>query len=94
MERKLFLMLIVLCFGSCTKKTWSKHSLVQECLVGHKYMEEQTGEKRFSETQVKELCGCVADKMLLKYKSEDETKNDSIGARQLAWECKLEVLGE
>jgi hypothetical protein len=57
-------------------------------------MEEQMGEKRFSETQVQELCDCVANKMLLKYKSEAETENDSIGARQLARECKLEVLGE
>lgn len=87
-------MLIVLSIGACTKKTWSKQSLVQECMDGNKHMEAQMGEKRFTKSRVRELCDCVADKMLSKYKSEAETKNDSIGARQLARECRLEVLGE
>lgn len=87
-------MFIVLSIAACTKKTWSKQSIVQECLDGHKHKEAQMGKKRFTKGQVQELCECVADKMLSKYKSEAETENDSIGARQLARECRLEVLGE
>ncbi len=88
--KNILIVLIVLSFSTCTPKKWSKKILVEQCIEVHE--KDYRNEKIFTKEQVQQLCDCVAGKMIIKYKSEAETENDSIGARQIARACKEQIL--
>ena len=87
---KLFSLVIVLSLISCGKKEWSKESLSKQCNSDFKKRNEV--EKYFNESQLKELCDCVADKMFTRYKSKSEADEDTAGAKQIGSECATQVM--
>ena len=88
--RKLIIPIVLLSFMACGKKEWSKPYLVKKCNTD--FSKRQDIKQYFNDTQLKELCDCVADKMMTNYKSEAEADKDQTGAEQIGADCAREVL--
>ena len=90
--RKLILPLLLfsLSFVACKKKEWSKDYIVQKCNSDFKKKPEIN--QYFNDTQMKDLCNCVADKMIGKYKSQAEADKDEAGAEEIGADCARQVL--
>lgn len=88
--KKIMLCVFILALTGCAKKEWSKESLVNDCLRDFKKRNEQ--EKLFDPARLPSLCNCIADKMILKYKTEAESVRDEAGATEIGRDCAIEVL--
>lgn len=78
--------------GCTAKKKWDKDTLVNDCL--RQFTEKNEKEKLLSTMQLANICDCLADKMLVKYKSGAEADKDEAGAEQMGRECALQVMGD
>ena len=79
--RKLFIpFVLVLFITACGKKQWSKSYVVEKCNADFSKRDEI--KQYFNAAQMKDLCDCVGDKMMAKYKSEAEANKDQAGAEQ------------
>jgi hypothetical protein len=91
--RKLMLPLVILfvfaSFVAC-KKPWSKDYLTKKCNTDFKKRNDTA--KYFDSTQLVQLCDCIADKMVTRYKSEADADKDSKGAEEIGRDCALTVL--
>jgi hypothetical protein len=74
---------------SC-KSQWNKATLEKKCNTD--FSKRDDIKQYFNDAQMKELCSCVADQMLAKYKSEAEANKDTVGAKQIGEECAILVL--
>jgi hypothetical protein len=80
----------VLALTSCGKKEWSKEYMTKKCNKEFKKNNETSSV--FSASQLTELCDCVADKMVTRYKSEREADKDTKGAEEIGRDCAMEVM--
>lgn len=76
--------------GCAPKKKWDKDTLVNDCL--RQFTEKNEKEKLLSTMELARICDCLADKMLVKYKSAAEADKDEAGAEQMGRECALQVM--
>lgn len=89
--RKLILpFILVLFITSCSNKKWSKDYVVKKCNAD--FSKRDDIKQYFNDAQMKELCDCVGDKMMAKYKSEAEANKDQAGAEQIGGDCARQVL--
>ncbi len=73
-----------------TENKWKKEKLVNDCLRDFTKKNEQ--QKLFTQVQIGYLCDCVAEKLMVKYKSMKEADNDPKGAQAIGMECGTEVM--
>ena len=78
--------------GCMTENKWKKEKLVNDCLRDFTKKNEQ--QKLFTQVQIGLLCDCVADKLMVKYKSMKEADNDPEGAQQIGKDCGTEVMSK
>lgn len=90
MKKFLFSIFILTLIGCAGKETWTKDALVNDCL-GNLIKKNET-EKRYTSMEIALLCDCMADKMLVKYKSVKESNRDKEGAMSIGRDCAMEVL--
>jgi hypothetical protein len=90
--QRLLLMTLVLSFTACTQKKWDKDTMVNDCLGD--FTKKNEKEKRFTTMQIAYLCDCVAEKMLVKYKSAKEADKDEQGMKEIGSSCGTEVLSK
>ncbi len=89
--KKIFLSIVIFTFIGCAKKkSWTKDALVNDCPGNLIKKNEQ--EKRYTSMEIALLCDCMADKMLVKYKSVKESNRDKEGAIAIGRDCGIEVL--
>lgn len=81
---RLFVIALTLVMLGCGKKKWDKDYITSKCL---KSLKGNAGAEILGEEKTKKLCDCMADKMLVKYKSEAEADKDKAYAEELAAEC-------
>ena len=87
--RKFIIPIMFLTLVSC-KSQWNKATLEKKCNTD--FSKRDDIRQYFNDDQMKELCSCVADKMMTKYKSEAEANKDQKGAEQIGEECARQVL--
>ena len=91
--KKLLLSIVILTLIGCAKKkSWTKDALVNDCLGN--LIKKNEKEKRYTSMEIALLCDCMADKMLVKYKSVKESNRDKEGGMQIGKECGMEVLNK
>ena len=90
MKKFLFSIIVLSLIGCAKKKPWTKDALVNDCLGNLIKKNEQ--EKRYTSMEIALLCDCMADKMLVKYKSVKESNKDKEGATAIGRDCAMEVL--
>ncbi len=78
--------------GCRTENKWKKEKLVNDCLRDFTKKNEQ--QHLFTQVQIGHLCDCVAEKLMVKYKSMKEADNDPDGARQIGQDCGTEVMSK
>jgi hypothetical protein len=90
--RTYLIVFLLLAMTSCAdQKKWNKETLVNECLRDFTKKNEEN--KMFSTMQLANLCDCLADRMVVKYKSFKESDKDEAGMQELGRECAMEVMG-
>ena len=90
MKKFLFPIVILTLIGCAGKKPWTKDALVNDCLGN--FIKKNETEKRYTSMDIALLCDCMADKMLVKYKSVKESNRDKEGAIAIGRDCAMEVL--
>ena len=88
--RKLIIPIVFLSFIACGKKEWSRPYLVKKCNT--EFSKRADIKQYFNDAQMGDLCDCVADKMMAKYKSQAEADKDQVGAEEIGSDCAKEVL--
>ena len=88
--RKFALVLLVFSFVACKQQKWDKQTLTNDCLK--EFNEKNEQQKLFTTLQIANLCDCMSDKMLARYKSVAESNKDKEGGTQIGKECALEVM--
>ena len=89
--RKITLFVVILALSGCAEKQkWTKDALVNDCLGN--FIKKNETEKRYTSMEIALLCDCMADKMLVKYKSVKESNRDKEGATAIGRDCAMEVL--
>lgn len=89
--KKLLLSIAILSLIGCTdKEPWTKDALVNDCLGN--FIKKNETEKRYTSMEIALLCDCMADKMLVKYKSVKESNRDKEGAMSIGQDCATQVL--
>ncbi len=90
MKKFLFSIVLLTLIGCADKKSWTKDDLVNDCLGN--FIKKNETEKRYTSMEIALLCDCMADKMLVKYKSVKESNRDKEGAIAIGRDCAMEVL--
>ncbi|MDZ4795906.1 MAG: hypothetical protein SGI83_16620 [Bacteroidota bacterium] len=90
MKKLLISIVIFTLIGCAEKKSWTKDALVNDCLGN--LIKKNEKEKRYTSMEIALLCDCMADKMLVKYKSVKESNRDKEGATAIGRDCAMEVL--
>lgn len=88
--RLLLLTIITFILAGCTQKKWDKETLVNDCL--RDFTKKNEEEKLFTTMQLANLCDCVSEKFLVKYRSSREADKDEDGAQQIGRDCAIEVM--
>ena len=85
------IVILLVAATSCTEqKKFNKDTVVNACLGDFTKKNDQ--EKIFTTMQLANICDCIADKMITKYKSFKEADNDPSGAEAMGRDCALEVM--
>lgn len=90
MQLNVFIVLLLAITGCAPKAKWDKDALVNKCLKDFTKRNEK--EKLLSPMQLAHVCDCLAEKMLVKYKSEKEADKDKEGMQELGSTCALEAM--
>jgi hypothetical protein len=89
--RTYLLIFLLVTITSCKEqKKWDKDTLVNECL--RDFTKKNEEQKLFTTMQLANLCDCVTDRMLVKYKSYKESDKDEKGMEAIGRECAMEVM--
>ena len=83
---------VILLAGCSAKKPWTKESIVNDCL--RTFNKKNETEKRFTGMQIPYICDCMADKLVVKYKSDKESSADKEGVTKLSVDCYQEVMSK
>jgi hypothetical protein len=88
--KAIILSVCIIALASCSNNKWNKENLVSKC--NKEFKKKNEVQKLFTEEQLGELCNCVADKMVTKYKSKAESDKDQAGASEIGRDCAMEVM--
>lgn len=92
MKNLLLAGIVMLLAGCKSENKFTKEKLVNDCLRDFTKKNEQ--QQLFSQVQIGRLCDCVAEKLLVKYKSMKEADKDPEGAKAIGMECGTEVMSK
>ncbi len=87
--KKLFFAALVLTLTGCAQKDWSKGYIAKKCKEG---MKENEQSKVLTDDQMGKICDCSAEKMVVKYKSEEEANKDISGSQEIGMSCAMSVM--
>lgn len=91
MKKIILPLFILFSFAGCAKKKpWTKDALVNDCLKN--FYKKNEKEKIFSGMQIPLLCNCMSEKLVAKYKSDDESSKDQAGVSEITQDCVKEML--
>jgi hypothetical protein len=91
MTMQLFLFIaLLLTMTGCSQKKWDKETLVNDCLADFTKKNEE--EKIFTQMQLAHICDCLAERMLVKYKSANEADKDEEGMTEMGRACAMDVM--
>jgi hypothetical protein len=87
--KKLFFGAFILTLASCAQKDWSKGYISKKCKEGMKGNEQS---KVLTDEQLGKICDCSAEKMIVKYKTEEEANKDLSGSQEIGLSCAMSVM--
>jgi hypothetical protein len=89
--KKLLYFFLLVSITSCAKKKWDKEFLVEDCKKEIK--KDKKNSAAMTDAQLDQVCSCAADKMLVKYKSQDEFRKESDEVKEkIGYDCAIQVL--
>lgn len=83
---------IIFLLAGCAEEKWTKEKLVNDCL--RDFTKKNDEQKLFTQVQIGHLCDCVAEKLLVKYKSMKEADQDPDGAQKIGSECAVDIMSK
>jgi hypothetical protein len=78
--KKLIIYTVLLLLTSCSSNDWKTAGAKKKCIDGMK-------SKGIPADKLENMCGCLAEKMTAKYKTEKEADADGAGIRAMMEDC-------
>lgn len=91
MKKMIPLLLAVFLFA-CGKSNWTKKYVYDDCMKEMK--KDSRAASMFSETKMKDICDCSAEKTVSKFKTESDARKDQAGLMEIGKDCATEVLSK